>query len=167
MSVHVLNIITENIMRGHMERHLVGTTTAALVTSEHMGGVHRRDSRSCPPPTATWVGGGWVACSARLCCLKQPSLPGSCRAELCDTPPRSSAWGCDTPLSAWRCWNWAGPACIQRGRSERGSLGWLRYPNSIFKQAGWESLLSFPERRNQSGIQLLTERMELACLWED
>lgn len=32
------------------------------------------------------------------------------------------------------------------------SLGWLRYPNSIFKQAGRESCLSFPEWTNQSGI---------------
>lgn len=157
-----------------MERHLVSRTTPALVTPEHVGRwscspawctvltcAHRY---TCHPPLSDCPS---AACPLRSRCLKQRTLPGSCRAERCDTPPRSSAWGCDTPLSAWWFLNWAGPACIQRGRTVRGSLDWLRYPNSIFKRAGWESLLSFPERRNQRGIYLLPERLELACLWED
>lgn len=44
--------------------------------------------------------------------------PGSCRAERCDTPPRSSAWGCDTPWSAWLCLSWAARVCVFMSRGE-------------------------------------------------
>lgn len=47
--------------------------------------------------------------------MRKSVKPESCRAERCDTPPRSWAWGCGTLWSA--CWPWSGAAAANSAGS--------------------------------------------------
>lgn len=78
--------------------------------------------------------------------------PVSCRVEQCGTPPRSLAWECDTPWSAWLFLKTGRSVCVcacldgKEWKRTVAPLAWLRYPGSMFKRRGWESSLFLPRR---------------------
>lgn len=111
--------------------------------------------------------------------------PVSCRAEQCGTPPRSLAWECDTPWSAWLFLK-NGPVCVcLRRRSGRGQS--LLSPGFATRAAcsnveDWSHLHSYLGEEKRQDIQrqrstggcrfsasciTYKPQEELACLSQD